>query len=461
MRRMRNWHSSSPLLLALFLSVESGAEAPAMPRMGFEAFFEAAASEGAQLKAQEVQVQFSEAREDLARSHFYPIVQADLVAGPSPAVEGDALSSTTDWGDWNVAFEGKLQVVQPLLHWATVRKGVNAAKLGTQGEKALLERERWALRTEVARYYYGYQFAFEMRELAEEVEGELQKALKTGEERRRKKSAGAPTLGDLDRLRGYLVEARVRKAEAEKGQELARMAMAWKLGVFGSQSPRWDRANLQVVERQIPDLSELLEKSKSSRPEYEALKSEEEARRLLAEVESSKGMPMIYAALQGTYAKAPNREDQESAFANDPFNRAEVVFGIGLRWHPFSAEQRAKLSMARAEWRKIEARNLYLRMGLSAEVEQKFRDFNFNRDRRKLRKEANDSSDRVFRDSYSGFFFGTVKAKDLLEVLGENVMARKNYLESIFEENLSWVALEQVLGTVDFSQKLMDDKKIN
>jgi outer membrane protein TolC len=424
-----------------------GADEVFLDRMGFENFVEAATKEGPHLKTQEEQVRFSEARENYASSNYYPIIQADLAAGPSPAVQGDALGTTTDWGDWNVAFEGKLQIVQPLLHWWTVSKAVRAARSGTTAEKALLEREKWSLRYEVARYYFGYQFAFEMRELAEEVGEELNKALKNGEDRRKKKQSGAPTLGDLDRLRGYVVEAEVRKAEAQKGIDLARMAMGWKLGTLGTKTPRWDRANLEIVERVLPPLGDILDLAKKSRPEFTALSAEEEARRLLADVEEAKGWPMVYAGFQGTYAKAPNREDQESVFANDPYNKADVVLGIGVRWHPFSAEARAQASMARAEWRKAEAKSLNLRMGLAAEVEQKYREFSFNQERRKLRKTANDASGRVFQDHYSGFFFGTVKAKDLLEVMGENVMARKNYLEAIYDENLSWIALQQVAAS--------------
>ena len=416
-------------------------------RMSFEAFFEAAQKSGVQLKSQEAQVSYSEAREDSVRANYFPSVQLDLIAGPAPELRGNALNSETDWSNWSIAYKGEIQIVQPLLHWWTVDKGIRAAKLATSAEKGVLEKDRLALRYEVGKYYYGYQFAFEMRELAEEAGDQLKKALASGEERRRKKASGAPSLGDLDRLKGFIAEADVRKAEAQKGIDSARMAMSWKLGSLGSEPLRWDRANLEESNREIPKLEKLLESAKTQRPELKALADEEEARKLKAEVEEAKMSPNLYAGLQASYARASNRDDQTSAFSNDPFNKTDVLFGIGLRWNFLSAGQRAEASMARAEWRKAEAKNLYLKMGLLAEVEQKLRELSFNHERRILRKDALAASDRVFRDAYSAFFFESGKAKDLLEVMGENVMAKKNYFEAVYDENLAWVALEQVTAS--------------
>jgi outer membrane protein TolC len=429
-----------------FVAGAETSEPESLERMGFEEFYSAAQKTGDQLKQQEAQVSYSEAREDSVRSNYYPMIQTDLMAGPSPAVHGDALNSTTDWGNWSVAYKGEIQIVQPLLHWWTVGKGVKAAQLATNAEKELLEKERLSLRYEIAKYYYGYQFAFELREIAEEAGDQLKKALSSGETRRKKASSGAPTLADLDRLKGFIAEADVRKAEAQKGMDSARMAMAWKLGVLGNKTVKWDRANLQESSQNVPELPSLLELARKQRPELKALANEEEARKLKAEVEEDKLFPNVYLGLQASYAKAPNREDQKSAFSNDPFNKADGIVGIGVRWNFLSAGQRAEASMARAEWRKAEAKNLYLKMGIDADVEQKLRELKFNRERRVLRKDALAASDRVFRDFYSGFLFGSTKAKDLLEGMGENVMAKKNYLEAVYDENVSWIALEQVTG---------------
>ncbi len=406
-----------------------------MERLDLDGFLELALKNGAALGQQNAQLAYSKAREDFAGAQGMPRISVEAGIGPTPTVTGNALQSETDWGSWGYALQSKFQVLQPVYTFGAISKGREAAAKATEGETLLLERERWKLRAELARYYYGYQLAFEMIEVAEDAEKELRNALK--------KTRRAT---EIDQLNGFVFEAQIRASEAQKGQEQARLGMAWKTGVYGKSVPRWRRANLKRPERVLAPLASYAAIAQTSRPELRALRAEADARRLYAEAEEARLWPMLGIIGQYTFAQSNVRQDQNSVFANDPYNGNPAFIGIGLRWDLFSAEQRAKVSMLKAESLKAAAQSTLLGPGALAEVEKVYLDLRHATKTAGLRLEAEKAARRVLLDRFAAYQLGTLKARELLEALATSVLARKATLEAVFEENLAWAQLEATVG---------------
>jgi outer membrane protein TolC len=417
---------------------EGEVEAPApaeMERLDLDGFVELALKNGVALGQANAQLEYSRARQDFARAQAMPRITVEAGIGPTPGVTGNALRSATDWGDWGYAARAKVDVLQPLYTFGALTKGREAAAAATQGETLVVERERWKLRAELARYYYGYQLAFEMIEVAEDAEQELRNAL----QKTRKAT-------EIDQLNGFVYEAQIRASEAQKGQEQARLGMAWKTGVYGKSVPRWRRANLKRPERVLGALESYLEVARTSRPELRALRAEADARRLYADAEAARLLPVIGIVGQYSYAHSNVREDQQSVFASDPHNGQQAFIGLGLRWDLFSAEQNAKVSMLRAEALKAEAQQTLLAPGAIAEVEKVYLDLQHATKTAGLRQEAEKAARRVLLDRFGAYQLGNLKARELLEALATSVLARKATFEAIFEENLAWAQFESALG---------------
>jgi len=263
---------------------------------------------------------------------------------------------------------------------------------------------------------------------------------------RRARNKSAPSLTDLERLNVYITELEARFDEAQKFMDLARLGMAIELGVHGQAEPRWSRANLKRREGSLRDLSTYLEVARSKRPEYVALRKETEAREALADAEKAKQYPALFAGARWQFAHNSVSDDQKSVYANDSLNQNSVMAGVGLRWDLFSAEQRAKSSMARAEAIKTRAKNDGLLSKLDAELEKNWLELRFLVNASNQREASQKSARKVYLDMLGGFVLGTSSAKDLIESLGALAMAQKSYLETVFEEHQAWVRLESSLG---------------
>lgn len=432
------------LVAGLFVSqILSAQEAE---RLDFEAFYKRALEKSARILESSAQLKVSEARADQARGQSMPIVQLEAIVGPSPTFKGNAVQSQTSYDSWGVAFQNKLEVIQPLYAFGALGKLREAASAAHEAELGRHEREKLLLKQDVAKLYYGYQLAFELREVVRDLQDQMTKARDEGESLRNRRAKGAPSATDIDRLNMIIAELASRFAEAQKFMDLARLGMSVEIGTYGGNEVRWARANLKRREDDLKDLGFYQEISHDKRPEYAALRKEIEAREALADAESARSYPMLFAGARWTYAVSRVSPDQPSVFAHDPYNEDTVVAGLGIRWSIFSADARAKAAGSRAEAIKVRAKNDALLRNLDAELEKNFSELKFLQISVDQREIAVQSARRVYLDMLGGFALGSQKAKDLLESIGALAMAQKTYQEAIFEEHLAWVRLESSTG---------------
>lgn len=432
------------LVAGLFVSQLAGAEEG--ERLDFEAFYKRALEKSSRMLESSAQLKVSEARTDLARGQSMPVVQLEAIVGPSPTFTGNAVASQTSYDNWGIAYQNKLEVIQPLYAFGALAKLREAASAAHEAELGRHEREKLLLKQDVAKLYYGYQLAFELREVVRDLQDQMTKARDEGEDMRRRRTKGAPSATDLDRLNMVLAELASRFAEAQKFMDLARLGMSVEVGNYGGNELRWARANLKRREAELKDLSSYQALSHDKRPEYAALRKEIEAREALAEADSSRSYPMLFAGARWTYAVSSVSPDQPSVFAHDPYNEDTVVAGLGIRWSIFSADSRAKAAGSRAEAIKTRAKNDALLRNLDAELEKNWSELKFLKISVDQKEIAVKSARRVYLDMLGGFALGSQKAKDLLESIGALAMAQKSYYEAIFEEHLSWVRLESSAG---------------
>lgn len=435
------------IVVFCLFTAQSLALAQAPERFGLQEFLEAAGRSPVVAEA-DARVDFAAARQLLAQSFLLPSGKFDVVGGPSPSAEGDAVSGRTDYSRWGFASGFRVELIQPIYTFGAGSAGREASLAGTEVEKALAERARAALRMEIAELYFSFQLAFDLGELAAGAEKRLETALEQGVEMRRLQKKGAPTESDLDRLRVFLADLKVRGLEAEKARELVRSAMAWKLGVDVNSLPRWDRANLSLLEVDAGQFAteRAQEIAEKSRPEYRALSNGVTAKRALVEVEESLLLPSIFAAGQLSYSLTGVRQDQASPFAYDPLNDFSGALYVGLRWNLGMFERRARLQMARAELIEAEAKARHLKNGLKVEVDRAVGNYTQAKAAIPLRDEAKRAARRVYMDQLAGFALGSVKAQALLEAIGAFALSEKAYLESIYAHNVSVFGMERALG---------------
>lgn len=410
------------------------------PRRSLEEFMSAAFENGTQLGEGNAQIALSKAREEVANSKAYPNIKAEIMGGPIPGSSGNALKSHTEWDDWDVFGRGKIELTQPLYTFGAISWAKKAALSATAGEEKLLERDRWKLRTEVAELYFGYQLAFELTELASDIDSKITKAQKKLKKTFRQSPDGI-------KLEQALLELRTRKLQAEKGRLQARMAMAWKIGSYGKEWPKWDQANLARMTHTLLPLQHYHELAKNNRPEWSAMEHEVKARENFLLSEKAQGLPLLFVAARGEVANAANRQNQPSSFANDPLNTINGGVVLGMKWDfPFS-ERNAKIAQARAESMKALAKQRHFSVAILAEVEREYLDYMEAQEKNRLLSQNGTQRKKQYQDALAGYALGSASGKAVLEKMAAYAMSEKDRLQSLYDLNLALVTLEAATGT--------------
>jgi outer membrane protein TolC len=408
-------------------------------RYGLAEFESLAEKSGFQLKEQAAKVEYAEAREEMAWSKGYASGTIESLVAPMPGVTvDDPLLARTDWSKMGLFWTNKLEFVQPLYAFGAITSGRAAAAEGVKAEKQLLERERLKLRTEVHELYFGYQLAFELGEITRGAVEKLEQAVAS--------MKGRTSSDEAQRLRAYLLEAKIQLGQAESKLTQIRAAMAWKLGTYPESLPRWDRASLKLREARVPDLDDCREIARRHRPELKALTADVAAKEALVRVEQGLRLPALFFAGRVQYGFSNSRPDQRSPFLYDPYNDFSGGVAVGLRWNLGLFESNSKVAMARAERLQAQARFDHLSRGVLVETEKNYLDWQQARGALELRSQGSEEVARRYRDSFAAYGLGTGSARALLENLGAYAVSEKNRLEAVFQHNLALARLEQAVG---------------
>ena len=426
---------------------KSSDEQTELPRRSLSEFLKLAETSGPELQESRAKIEGARSKIDWAESFGTPGGKLDLFVGPAPSASGNPLVGATDWSKFGLVTGAKLELIQPIYTFGAISAGVEAARSGEKAELALYEKGGWALRTSIAEYYYGFQMAFELSELASGVNSKMQEALAAGEKLRTQRGKNAPTLTDLDKLRLASAELRVRESEALKGASTAKAAMAWKTGLQEGPPLRWDQSNLKLRDTRLEELKHYQDLAQKNRPEFNALEEDANARASLARAESAQSYPMLYLAAQAQHVESSQRSEQSSPFAYDPLNDNTGALLLGIRWNLGFFERSAKSSMARAEALAAEARKRYWGAALHADIERNYLELKHAILAVGERSDASKIAKRVYQDSFVGFTLGSVSAKDFLEAIGAYAMGEKARLESVYSQNLAIYKMEQATGT--------------
>src|SRR5262249_26644547 len=140
-----------------------------------------------------------------------------------------------------------ITLVQPLWTWGQLSSTKKAAEAGIRAKELLVEDTVQQVVLRVMQAYWGIALAKRLLVIAADVKDALAKADKRISEELSRQS-GEVTQEDRYRVAVFRAEVLQRTSEAEKGQYLARVALAAMLGI--------DEPQLELKEEALPDLQQ-------------------------------------------------------------------------------------------------------------------------------------------------------------------------------------------------------------
>lgn len=393
-------------------------------------------------KAEEVEI--AQAQLARAQAAFWPKASIGFLGAPTFEETGDALNSQTNLNKWGPFLRGSFDFVQPLYTFGMLSEYEKAANQQISAKTEMTSARKNEVLLQAKEIYFGYLMACDFERLLEDLSSFLKEALATAESTKADDEKKGPVKPhDLYKLRTTVDDLDQKMLYAQAAKKTAEKALAWIAGV----------TDLELLEKSLEaptyeskKLDEYLKLSQARRPELKALPSGIAAYEALADAKQKQDYPVIFFGGFGEFNWSPVRTRQNSQFAFDPFNRPQGGVGLGLKFDLEFKRHSAEAQEQRAEASKLKATQSYAVPGIELEVKKAFYELEQAKQSLAVADRRKKTAKKWFVSSSMGWSIGITPAKDLLEALEGNGLARKNYIESLYALNMALAKLSKAVG---------------
>ncbi len=391
--------------------------------------------------AQDIEV----ARQQLERANaaLWPTASALILAAPLFEERGNAVSSVINTGKWGPFLKAGFQVVQPLYTFGQISNYQKAAEGQIAANTQLTEMKRAEVILTAKEFYYGYLMASSFEDLLKDLVDTLEEAVKTVEESKNQKRKNAVKPHDLYNLKTNLEDLRQKQLLARASCKTAERAVAW---ISATAFETLGERRFAPEPYTLKTLDQYLALAKAHRPEFKALRAGQQARQALADAKKAQDYPILFVGAFASYGWSPVRDRQPSNYANDPFNRLEGGAGLGLKFDLEFKRHSAEAAEQMAETMKLKAKESYAVPGIELEVKKAFWEVEQAIASLKIAEKRKSLGRKWFVSNGLGWSIGVTSAKDLMEALEGNGLARRNYIETVYLLNLSLARLTKAVG---------------
>jgi outer membrane protein len=397
----------------------------------------------AQIQETLADVEVAKSQVDLAKAALWPKAQAIVLAAPIFEERGNALKSTSNWSHWGPFIQVGAQVVQPVYTFGMISSYRKAADGQVLAKEGLTDVKRNEVILTTKEFYYSYLMACDLESLVDDLIKFLDEAVVTAEKNVNRKKGANVKPHDLYKLKSALEDLRQRKLQARAGRQTAERAVAW---VTATQFEHLARQPLEPEEYESKKIDEYVALSKSKRPEFRALKDGQEARAALRDAKRAQSYPIVFIGAFASLPWSPVRDKQPTVFANDPFNQIQGGAGLGVKFDLEFMRHSAEAAEQNAEYMKLKATESYAAPGIDLQVRKAYWELEQAREGLEIAQRRKALGKKWFVSSAMGWSIGLTPAKDLLESLEGEGLAKKNYVETVFAYNMALARLTQAVG---------------
>jgi outer membrane protein TolC len=407
-------------------------------------------------RSDEVSIQQAEAlgaQADIAIAKAAGILagsSAQLIFGPAPAAHG----TVVDAGTYNnrqpfrdLAPFGRLDITatQPIYTWGQWSSAQDAAKAGAAARALLVQATRNRVQHRAVQLYWGVALAKRLLQISKEVESALNDAEKKVDESLAS-GKGDVEQADRFRLRVFRGELLARRADAQKGLRLARLALAGTLAIEEPSLVLRDELLPPEVDANLPDLGLVVSAAAERRPDLLALDQGLRAKEAEVRADIAARLPAIFIGGELALSYAPNRTIQTNPWVSDFFNTVSAGIALGFRESLQFPLMNAQLEKARAGLFELRRQREGLLRLVRVEAESGVAELQAAEDRWTAAKGALSAGKGWFRSTGLTFGLGVSDAKGLIESYTGYVQTQVNESQAKFDVLVARAHLDVLMG---------------
>ena len=388
-------------------------------------------------------------KKQLSEAHWAPYFNIGMTTmlAPMSRAEGNATYSpqgefdiSTDMGIW---LSIKIDAGLPLYtfgkitsYWKMAEEGVNIGKM--EVKKQINEIE-YAVR----RAYFTVLFSRHVQSILDEGKGWLEEA-QDKIEIDLEEELGEATLSDLLKVKAYMAQMEsniIQVANAEK------TAMAGLRFLTGIKDIEISEKIITSEEGDLKTITWYMDEARKSRPEFFILDSAVKVSKTKLKLTKLHYLPDLLLVGSYTYAYANKVEDQNTPFANDPYNKNGGGVALMLRY-PFDfVPNYFRTNKVKAQMLQMQAQQQAATGMFFMEVEAAYNEASSLKKRIKILKKGKKAAKGWIVATNQNYQAGLADFEDFTDSLGTYFMLASDYYTVIYEYNVALSKLRLATGS--------------
>lgn len=392
-----------------------------------------------EIKAEEFKRNIALTDIDLIKGETSTKVTATAGVGPINGKRGNYLgyTDTNTWGaEWIASIEAKI----PLYIWGRGDNLKTAATLNSEIQDQDRVKKQNEITFKVKEAFYGLQYTLSLYEFVKETEKDLSDAVKMIEEKKGKKE-------DLLRLEVFKYQVEEKRLEIEKSMKIAKMGLAFYLGLPKDQDFKIDREWIEFDERELKPVEFYSDLLMKNYPDLIKVSKGIEAKGNLLTSEKKSELPVVGALLKYDYAHTDQRTAQKNPFIVDTYNHSDVAVGLGLTWDLDFGVKKSKQDKLNFEIAELRSKEHFAKEGLNTLLSKAYYDLETSEKKSKALLKAYKSAKKWLSNVQTSVGLGLAPAKDIIDAYTTRALVYKDYYESIYNNHLAWGHLSEAVGT--------------
>ncbi len=386
-----------------------------------------------------------------ADQSIIPTINVLTFIGPSISVTGNPLNVQRDYSKWGPLMAGQLEFVWPIFNFGRFRKARQAAQ---EGLKAIEDKHQADINKLIFKYKKLYLQHILLKEYKTLLDGALKEiqSILTKAKALYKSGNGKVLKRDVVKLKLYKLELDKLAVEHESSQLTAQRALAHYLG---------SNAMIDIIDTKFPDINdEILSLDKlitlafEKNLSYSALTKGIIARTKQLELAKTKILPVFFLGLRlsGSYTNV--RNDQDSAFAYDPYNRKNIEGALGMQWKFNWGDYMSSRQSTESELQKLQAKKQEAYSGLPLKVSMAFWDAIKSGKHLSITYQKFKQVRQWSLSELNAYTNGIGETKNLIEALGAYHAIKKDITTEKFNHIVAWSKVSLEVGRYSLLKKL-------
>jgi outer membrane protein len=394
-------------------------------------------------KASKKGLDYAMAKVDEARAGWYPKGNITYYVAPMFEETGDALNSVKDYGSWGIYSRIEGNIIQPLHTFGVISSYKKVANIGydVELEKVKMKKEELIERTK--KLYYSVQLSYDLVDVLLDANEKIQKAVKIAKDKVTKNKLPKK---DLHSLKFNKSKIEIKASDAKRAKKMAEKGLLVSLGLDLDSSLDFKKAYINQENFKLKEEKHYLKLARENRPELKMIDHGIKASLSLWKAEKNKKLPFVFLGAFGGYSYSNVREDQKSAFANDPYNNLRGGLALGIRMNLDWGTMNAKARQNKHIYEKILFSKNSAEDGVILEVKKAYMEVKDYEHQVKTTEEGMKNANSWFLKEMMGYSMGLAETKDLIKSMEASFESKLNYYLSIYKYNLAIAKLSKVVG---------------